>query len=41
MQQHQLDQPKAITMAEQLKDKESMLKKTKLGDGSNIKAEDR
>jgi hypothetical protein len=39
--QHQLDQPKAFTMAELLKDKESMLKKTKLGDGSNIKAEDR
>ena len=34
-------QPKAITMAEQLKDKASLDKKTKLGDGSNIKAEDR
>ena len=34
-------QPKAITMEEQLKDKASLDKKTKLGDGSNIKAEDR
>jgi len=34
-------QPKAITMAEQLKDKASLDKKTKLGDGSNNKAEDR
>ncbi len=33
-------QPKAITMAEQLKDK-ALQKKVKLGDGSNIKAEDR
>jgi hypothetical protein len=37
----QQPQPKAITMAEQLKDKASLDKKTKLGDGSNIKAEDR
>jgi hypothetical protein len=35
------EQPKALTMAELLKDKESLKKKTKLGDGSNIKAEDR
>jgi hypothetical protein len=34
-------QPKALTMAELLKDKESLKKKTKLGDGSNIVAEDR
>jgi hypothetical protein len=34
-------QPKAITMAEHLKDKRSLQKKTKLGDGSIIKAEDR
>jgi hypothetical protein len=34
-------QPKAITMAEQLKHKASLDKKIKLGDGSNIKAEDR
>ena len=33
-------QPKAITMAEQLKDKASLDKKTKLRDGSNIEAED-
>jgi hypothetical protein len=39
--QEQQQQPKAITMAEQLKDKSSLDKKTKLGDGSNIKAEDR
>jgi DNA-directed RNA polymerase subunit M/transcription elongation factor TFIIS len=37
----QQEQPKSLTMAELLKDKESILKKTKLGDGSNIKAEDR
>jgi len=37
----QQQQPKAITMAEQLKDKASLDKKTKLGDGSNNKAEDR
>ena len=37
----QQPQPKAITMAEQLKHKASLDKKTKLGDGSNIKAEDR
>ena len=37
----QQQQPKAITMAEQLKEKVSLDKKTKLGDGSNIKAEDR
>lgn len=40
-QQQQQEQPKALTMAELLKDKESLKKKTKLGDGSNIKAEDR
>jgi hypothetical protein len=40
-QQEQQEQPKALTMAELLKDKESLKKKTKLGDGSNIKAEDR
>jgi len=40
-QEQQQRQPKAITMAEQLKDKASLDKKTKLGDGSNIKAEDR
>jgi hypothetical protein len=39
--QQQQEQPKALTMAELLKDKESLKKKTKLGDGSNIKAEDR
>jgi len=39
--QQQQQQPKAITMAEQLKHKASLDKKTKLGDGSNIKAEDR
>ena len=39
--QDQQRQPKAITMAEQLKHKASLDKKTKLGDGSNIKAEDR
>jgi hypothetical protein len=39
--QDQQRQPNAITMAEQLKDKASLDKKTKLGDGSNIKAEDR
>jgi hypothetical protein len=37
-QQHQ---PKAITMAEQLKGNASLDTKTKLGDGSNIKLEDR
>src|SRR4026207_780881 len=37
----QQEQPKAITMAELLKDKASLQKKIKLGDGSNIKAEDR
>jgi hypothetical protein len=40
-QEQQQQQPKAITMAEQLKHKASLEKKTKLGDGSNIKAEDR
>ena len=40
-QQQEQEQPKALTMAELLKDKESLKKKTKLGDGSNIKAEDR
>jgi hypothetical protein len=39
--QQQQQQPKAITMAEHLKGKASLDKKTKLGDGSNIKAEDR
>jgi hypothetical protein len=39
--QKRQEQPKALTMAELLKDKESLKKKTKLGDGSNIKAEDR
>ncbi|HET7389496.1 MAG TPA: hypothetical protein VFJ51_01640 [Nitrososphaeraceae archaeon] len=39
--QDQQQQPKAITMAEQLQDKSSLDKKTKLGDGSNINAEDR
>jgi DNA-directed RNA polymerase subunit M/transcription elongation factor TFIIS len=38
--EHQ-EQPNAITMAELLKDKTLLQKKTKLGDGSNIKAEDR
>ena len=37
----QQEQPNAITMAELLKDKASLQKKIKLGDGSNIKAEDR
>ena len=42
LQEQQQQQPKAITMAEQLKNKASLDKKTKLiGDGSNIKAEDR
>ena len=40
-QQEQQQQPKAITMAEQLKHKALLEKKTKLGDGRNIKAEDR
>jgi len=40
-QQKLQEQPKALAMAELLKDKESLKKKTKLGDGSNIKAEDR
>jgi hypothetical protein len=34
-------QPKTITMAEELKYKASLQKKAKLGDGSNIAAEDR
>jgi hypothetical protein len=37
----QQEQPNAITMAKLLKDKASLQKKIKLGDGSNIKAEDR
>jgi hypothetical protein len=37
----QQEQPNAITMAELLKDKASLQKKIKLGDGSNIAAEDR
>jgi len=34
-------EPKAITMAEELKHNTSLQKKAKLGDGSNIAAEDR
>jgi hypothetical protein len=34
-------QPNAIIMAERLKDEPSLQKKAKLGDGSNITAEDR
>jgi hypothetical protein len=34
-------QPNAITMAEHLKDEPSLQKKAKLGDGTNITAEDR
>ena len=34
--QQEQQQPKAITMAEQLKNRASLDKKTKLGDGSNI-----
>ncbi|MBV9668482.1 MAG: hypothetical protein JO327_10170 [Nitrososphaeraceae archaeon] len=41
LQEQQQQQPNAITMAEQLKEKVSLDMKTKLGDGSNIKAEDR
>jgi hypothetical protein len=37
----QQKQPNAITMAGLLKDKASLQKKIKLGDGGNIKAEDR
>jgi selenophosphate synthetase-related protein len=37
----QQEEANAITMAELLKDKASLQKKIKLGDGSNIKAEDR
>jgi hypothetical protein len=37
----QAQQPKAITLAEELKHKASLLKKAKLGDGSNIAAVDR
>jgi hypothetical protein len=43
-QQHrgdQAQQSKTITMAEDLKYKASLQKKAKLGDGSNIAAEDR
>ena len=43
-QQHQGDQAqqsKTLTMAEELKYKASLQKKAKLGDGSNIAAEDR
>jgi hypothetical protein len=40
-QKEQQEQPNAITMAELLKDKASLQKKIKLGDGSNIAAEDR
>jgi hypothetical protein len=40
---HEQQQPNAIKMAEMLKDKEeeSLLKKINVGDGSNIKSEDR
>jgi hypothetical protein len=38
-QQKRQEQPKALTMAELLKDRESLKKKTKLWDGSNIKAD--
>jgi hypothetical protein len=40
-QQEEEQQPNAITMAEHLKDEASLQKKAKLGDGSNITAEDR
>jgi|SRR5215216_1628661 hypothetical protein len=40
-QQQKNQQPKSITMAEDLKKKEFLQKKAKLGDGSNIAAEDR
>jgi hypothetical protein len=40
-QKEQQKQPNAITMAGLLKDKASLQKKIKLGDGTNIKAEDR
>jgi hypothetical protein len=40
-QQEEEEQPNAITMAEHLKDEASLQKKAKLGDGSNITAEDR
>jgi hypothetical protein len=39
--QEEEQQPNAITMAERLKDEPSLQKKAKLGDGSNITAEDR
>jgi hypothetical protein len=39
--QQNQEQPNALTMAQLLKDKERLQTKTKLGDGSNIKAEDR
>jgi hypothetical protein len=40
-QEQQEQEPKAITMAEELKHNASLQKKAKLGDGSNIAAEDR
>jgi hypothetical protein len=40
-QEQQEQEPKAITMAEELKHNTSLQKKAKLGDGSNIAAEDR
>ena len=40
-QQEEEEQPNAITMAEHLKDEASLQKKAKLGDGTNITAEDR
>ncbi|HZA07449.1 MAG TPA: hypothetical protein VE619_07080 [Nitrososphaeraceae archaeon] len=40
-QEQQPQEPNAITMAEQLKHKGSLNKKIKLGNGSNINAEDR
>jgi hypothetical protein len=40
-QEQQEQEPKAITMAEELKNNASLQTKAKLGDGSNIAAEDR
>jgi hypothetical protein len=37
---HHEQQPKSITMAEPLKNKEFLLKKAKLGDGRDIAAEE-
>jgi hypothetical protein len=39
--QQKNQQPKSIIMAEDLKNKDYLQKKAKLGDGSNIAAEDR